>query len=124
MSEKDQFYIGVKSPVEIRRQVLESSRSVLQTLQQYEKFKELRMQKLEEIAALKNILRELDNAVGQLRNVMPKAGLREMPEESIHHPNHHQKKKTQQVSKGPSKHDEEVAKLEQSLQDIEERLSK
>ena len=64
MSEKDQFYIGVKSPVEIRRQVLESSRSVLQTLQQYEKFKELRMQKLEEIAALKNILRELDNAVG------------------------------------------------------------
>ena len=43
--EAEIFFVGVSDPVEVRRNLLEASRAMVQSLQRYENFKELKNEK-------------------------------------------------------------------------------
>ena len=90
MAEKQNvFFVGIKEPAEVRRAILESSKEALQSLQQYEKFKSVRIEKTKEILRIKRIFKELDNLVLKLKAKIPKTDLRvrtaEKPKAKVEH---------------------------------------
>lgn len=128
--QEDVFFVGVKEPLEVRRMVLEASKEALQSLQQYEKFKEVRIEKTKEILRLKKILKELDNLMVKLKTELPSTSSRIKPakkevkkEKKAAHKSKPVKKAAEKVKK-KAKNKTEVEKLESELSDIEERLGK
>ena len=61
------YYVGVKDPIEIRRSLLESSREIVQYLQRSERFKGTRSEKAEELAKLKETMREINSLMRKLK---------------------------------------------------------
>ena len=122
------FYVGVKDPIEIRRSLLESSKEMLQYLQRAEKFKAVRKEKAEQIAKLREIMKEITGLVRKLKSQLPKTGLRtkavkkEKPKKA--------KKKEKVEKEAPPPEVEkpaemtELEKLESELGEIEGRLTK
>ena len=70
------FYVGVKDPVEIRRLLLECSKQILQSLQDYEMLQMIREEKIKQIIQLRYTMKEIYNLGSQLHRVLPKAQLR------------------------------------------------
>lgn len=70
------FFVGVQDPLEVRRNILEASKEMVQFLQQHEKLKTLRNEKEEAIKHLKEDVRQLKLHVNKLRQVLPKTKLR------------------------------------------------
>lgn len=73
---EDVFYVGVRDPIEIRRNLLESSREAVQFLQRYEKLRSIRQEKLQAMQQLRIDVRELRALVNNLRKALPKTKLR------------------------------------------------
>ena len=70
------FYVGLRDPVEVRRNILESTREAVQFLQRYEKLKSIRDEKREASKLLHNDIKELKALVNRLKRVLPKSKLR------------------------------------------------
>jgi len=142
--QEDVFFVGLKEPSQLRRTVLETSKEAVHTLQQYERFKEVRIEKTKEILRLKGIFKELDNLITKLKVKLPKTSLRvkaakeeeeakiiidegnNIEEEIKEHRAKGGRKKLRNVKnalvKKPAKRLSEVEKLEAELNDIEEKL--
>ena len=128
--EESVFYVGMKDPIEIRRSILESSKEALQYLQRAERFKEIRKEKAEQTAKLKEIMKEMNGLVRKLKMALPKTGLRG----KVHKEAPKKKKKAAPVKvekKAPPKEEvekpkemTELEKLEAELGEIEGRLTK
>lgn len=73
---KEIFYVGVQDPVEVRRNVLEVSRDMVQFLQQHQKLTSVRNEKTEAIKHLRQDVSELKTLINKLRRVLPKTKLR------------------------------------------------
>ncbi|MBD3203322.1 hypothetical protein GF327_03450 [Candidatus Woesearchaeota archaeon] len=77
MKEQNQdFFVGVDNPMDIRRNLLESSRELIQTLQSYEKIKKIRELKIKRIKQLRTVGKELDMLFSKLKDTLPKTHLR------------------------------------------------
>ena len=74
--EEDVFFVGIDDPVELRRTILESSKDLLQYLQRFEKFKQVRLEKQEELITLKGVTADLKKLMGKLKNTLPKTHIR------------------------------------------------
>ena len=74
--EEETFYVGIKDPIEIRRSILESSKDIVQYLQRAERFKAIRAEKAEQLAKLKETVRELQSLVRKIRAALPRTKLR------------------------------------------------
>jgi len=72
----DLYYVGVQDPVEVRRNVLEVSRDMVQFLQQHQKLAALRNEKQEAIVHLRSDVEQLKKLVNRMRKVLPKTKLR------------------------------------------------
>lgn len=70
------FYVGIKDPIELRRSLLESSKEIVQLLQDFEKFKELRDQKALLKEQIKKEVAESDAMMRKLKTILPKIELR------------------------------------------------
>ncbi len=70
------FFVGVQDPIEIRRTLLESSKEMLQILQRYEKFKEVRKEKHAAIAHLKEDLKNIQALFARFKKRLPTTHLR------------------------------------------------
>ncbi len=73
------FFVGVKEPIEIRRNILEASREMVLLLQLYEKFKAVREEKRHEMEKLRGLVREIAQLVSRLKKHLPKTSLRALP---------------------------------------------
>ena len=73
---KEIFYVGVQDPVEVRRNVLEVSRDMVQFLQQHQKLTSVRNEKTEAIKHLRQDVSELKTLINKLRRALPKTKLR------------------------------------------------
>jgi hypothetical protein len=141
--EKDVFYVGIKSPVEIRRGILESSKGVIEALQRYERLKVIRNEKGESIDKLKALIKEIIRDVNKLKSDLPKAKIRiksreeapliETEEEEVKPKKVKVKKKAAKKAKKevkPKVTEEkpkplgELEKLESELSSIEKKLSR
>ena len=74
--QEDVFYVGLRDPAEVRRNVLESSREMIQFLQRYEKLKSIRDEKSAAAKQLHTDIKELRTLINKLKKVLPKTKLR------------------------------------------------
>jgi len=116
---KEIFYVGLKDPTEVRRNLLEASREIVIFLRTYENFKRVRIQKIEEIDKLKLLIQEVTRVLNKLRRELPKTRLREKSEETIRKGG---VRKLPRIPKRKISAAGEIGKLEAELSDIEEKL--
>ncbi len=50
------FYVGIKNPIDVRKNLLESSKYIIKNLQRHERFKAIRGEKIGQIMKLKEIM--------------------------------------------------------------------
>jgi uncharacterized transporter YbjL len=131
MAEKDNaFFVGVKDPIDVRRNILEVAKDSIQTLQMFEKFRGIRDEKVKQVAQLKSDLREITRLLSKLKSSVPKANLRIKLHEhelmSVGEDLGVKKKKAKkgkELAVGPSPKNE-LQKLEEELSAIEGKLGK
>ena len=112
----EDFFVHIEDPVAIRKSILETSKDVIKGLQNFEMFKETRVQKVEAMAEFKKIMGELDQLNGQLNSLLPKSSFRKIPEsEDVGRP------AVKRVIK--TKKESDMEKLERELENIEGKLS-
>ncbi len=118
---KDIFFVELQEPDEVRRNILESLKDIVETLQKFEKFKELRKKKIDGMNKLGGIIREANRLVANLKNSLPKTELKaaEVISKSLEEKKIDAKKMVGKVEKGSLT---ELQRLEAALKDIEEKL--
>ncbi|MDP3766109.1 MAG: hypothetical protein Q8R04_06370 [Nanoarchaeota archaeon] len=121
------FFVEVKEPNEVRRNILEVLKEIVEVMKRFENFKHLRQEKLENIHKLKGLLKEANKTLGNLKLKMPQTNLRVtgMGEVTEHHrKSHHKKKKKGKHAeeKVPKREMTELEKLETELTAIEDKL--
>ena len=128
------FFVEVKDPGEVRRNILETLREILNVLQRFEKFRGMKQEKLEKIQNLRILVRQANNILRHLKSKLPQTSLRAAPVREI--PKqirqvYHKKKKKEKVAKEvktekqvkmPKKEMTEIEKLESELNAIEGKL--
>lgn len=70
------FHVKVNEPIIIRRTLLEASKSLVEILHAYERFKELRIQKIEAIVDLRHTVREIEKLLKGLERELPETKMR------------------------------------------------
>ena len=75
-SKKDPYFIGLGDPVELRKNILEPTREVIQFLQSYEEFKKVKEEKTYTIGLLKDDLKEIKMYVNKLRRLLPRSKIK------------------------------------------------
>ena len=123
------FFVQVKKPNEVRKDILETLREIVETLHRFEKFKRIRHEKLEKIHHLGVLIKQANKILGNLRLKLPQTNLRATAVRVSSEPKkaHHKKKKKikaaeEKQEKLPKKDLTEVDKLEAELSAIESKL--
>ena len=114
-AEEETYFVGVKYPNEIRRNVLESQKGVISFLRRYEEIKRLRTAKVEQVEKLNHIIQDINKLVAKVRRDLPKTKLREEQPEMG-------QKRLEQLETGKPLRMSEVDKLNAELSDIEKKL--
>ena len=121
---KDIFFVEVHKPEEVRRGILESLKEIVENLQRFEKFKELRKKKIARITHLGKIVKELNKIVPNLKNALPEAKIRAIGDGK--HKTHGKRKtitgKKDEDAEAKKKPITELQKLESELNEIESKL--
>ncbi|MBS3114033.1 hypothetical protein J4448_02945, partial [Candidatus Woesearchaeota archaeon] len=65
------FFVQVKKPNEARKDILETLRKIVETLQKFEKFKHIKHEKHEKIRHLGVLLKQANKILGDLRLKLP-----------------------------------------------------
>lgn len=113
--EDELFFVGIRDPVELRKELLTSSKNLIDSLKRYEAYKDIKEEKLQKITELKRTFDEIMILNKKLRNHMPKTPLRA--------PITRTEKTTKAQKAGPTKFGKtKIDVLEQELAKIEERL--
>jgi len=119
---EESFYVKIDNPMEFRKTLLLSVRDTLHSLQTFEKFKHLRVQRIEETIKLKKLTKEINSLLNRLKQDMP--GI-EMPKEKKVRAMPKKKPVKKKTIKQPSKKkviNSELDELEGQLKDIESKL--
>src|SRR3989338_6065060 len=85
MKSDAEVFVGLRNIVDIRKELLNSSKSAVELLKGYEELKLLRTQKLQNIIQLYKLLTQISALNKQFRNSLPKVILQKFPAE-IHEP--------------------------------------
>ena len=122
------FFAQVKEPVEIRRNILETLKEILEVLQRFEKFKHIRQEKLESINKLRNLLKDANKMLGNLKLRLPQTNLRvtvvkETSNKKINKKNKKVKADEEKPDKPQKKEATEIERLEAELSAIEDKLT-
>jgi len=112
MAEIKGFYVGVKEPISLRRNLLESSKAIVQSLKDYEKLKLIRGERHAKILEFKEKIDEMLVLLSNLKEHLPKHELKK---------EFYVKRKTGKTKKVEIKTDE-IENLEKDLAEIESRL--
>ncbi|PIN86331.1 hypothetical protein COV19_06010 [Candidatus Woesearchaeota archaeon CG10_big_fil_rev_8_21_14_0_10_44_13] len=122
MASEEILYQKIENPVEFRRNLLESSKQVIRSLQKYERLKAVRLKKAEQISKLRNIVREISILNSKLKKEFPdlifKAQKAAKPQEKRSEKKKAEKKEEQL----DRKETRELVDLEKQLKDIEKKL--
>ncbi|MBI2658088.1 hypothetical protein HYX08_05340 [Candidatus Woesearchaeota archaeon] len=121
------FFVQIKEPTDIRRNILETLKEIVEVLQRFEKFKHLRHEKLNEINKLRSQLKDANKMLGALRLKLPQTNLRAVavrasPAKKTHHKKTKKAKAAAPAEKIQKKEPTELEKLEAELSAIEGKL--
>jgi len=76
MAEEKIFYIGIPNPHEIRKYLLESSKSGIHLLRKYEDYKRTRVKKLRFMSQYIILMKQIELLNNRLNKEFPKVGIR------------------------------------------------
>ena len=107
----DALYAKVDEPTEVRRELLQSSKEILDVLKAAEEYKMIKADKKKLEAELKDRTVELTRIINKLRLKLPKTGMKPKP-----------RKEPKQVKKAAPSKKPKLAQLEQELAKIETKL--
>ena len=122
------FFVQVKDPNEVRRNILETLKEIVEVLQRFEKFKHVRHEKIEKINHLRVLIKQANKILGDLKAKLPQTNLRAMVAKEISRlpkKTHHKGKKKiieEKTDKAPKREMTELDKLESELSAIEGKL--
>tara|TARA_Y100000310_G_scaffold50736_2_gene46793 strand:- start:639 stop:995 length:357 start_codon:yes stop_codon:yes gene_type:complete len=74
--EEEPFFVGVKNPTELRRDLLGTSKDIIISLKKYEEIMEMRNNKIRLSIDLHNKNKEIKMLAAQLADVIPKTKLK------------------------------------------------
>jgi hypothetical protein len=114
-SEDELFYVGINEPSEIRKNLLLSSKTILNTLKKYEQIKNLRKQKAEYIIQLSSNMREITTLMNKLKSNLPNAKIRHL---DIKPTKQEPEQKKSEEPKKMVKFASEIEKLERELKKL------
>jgi len=119
---QEEFFVGLHNSIDVRRNILESSRDMIHTLQSYQKISEIRAEKFKRIEQFKTVMEELKLLTNKLNKALPKVQVKEV---EIRAKETFDKKprlsKADVLSKSSIS---DLEKLEEELSKIEGRLSR
>ena len=117
------FFVEIKEPAEFRRNILESLKQILEMLQKFEKFRHVRNEKLVKIQKLRNLVKDANKIMINLKSKLPQTSLKGMAAREAPKPKKiPQKKKEAKEEKIPKKEKTELERLESELSAIESKL--
>ena len=123
----DIFFVEIREADKVRRNILETLKSILEVLQRFEKFKQLRHKKLDKINQLRELMKRTNKMMGDLKVKLPKTNLKisshkEEPlvQKKVHHKKSNKAKTVEENA--PKKEMSDVEKLESQLGAIESKL--
>lgn len=121
-SVKQDYYVGIRSANDLRRNLLESSKSVVMSLENFERIKQIETEKTQLKSRLKDDVKELKMLFLKLEKLMPDEAVEGFVKR-VETP----KQQAKIIPKKNPKNeleDKEIEKLHKHLAMIEERLSK
>jgi uncharacterized phage infection (PIP) family protein YhgE len=119
---EDIFFVEVHESEEVRRNVLESLKDIVENLQRFEKFKEIKRKKVENINKLGKIMKDINKIIPKLKTSLPDTKIRSSKRKDKEPEIKTVVKKTpKEIAK--RKPVTELQKLESELGEIEDKLS-
>ncbi|MCM2325545.1 MAG: hypothetical protein NDI94_03720 [Candidatus Woesearchaeota archaeon] len=107
---KEGFFVGIYEPIDVRRNILESSKEIVKSMQAQERLLEIRREKLVQYDKIRSVMDELSMLLAKLKQKLPESHLRkatgEMPIKTLTDPR-----------------SGEMRKLEQEFRKIEQEFS-
>ena len=117
------FFVQVMEPAQVRRSVLECLKQILELLQRFEKFKHIRHEKMSKIQKLRNLMRDANKIMAELKSKLPQTNFRSSaPREPKPAKKIANKKNEAPQAKVPKKERTELERLESELSAIESKL--
>ena len=122
------FFVEVNQSEEVRRNILESLKDIVENLQRFEKFKSIREEKFKSIVKLRADIKELSRLDSSLKAVLPTTKLRiNLERKSVNKKSRRApmrtKKEVSEIETESPKPETELEKLGAELNAIESRLS-
>lgn len=129
-SSSELLFVEIRDPTELRRNILESLKGILEVLQSFEKFKHIRAEKLENIAKLRSLMKDANRLMGNLKAKLPQTNIKATTIKDVEteprEPSKEKKftaKKSKSVEQStPRKEASDIKKLESELNAIESKL--
>jgi hypothetical protein len=120
---EEPLYIGVASPDNLRRNVLESSKDIISVLKQYQRILQVREEKKQATTNLNDVIVEIKNKLVQLKKALPSVPLRDRVEAPKPQEEAAQNDPVIEPTPAPTKRAvSELDKLEKELQQVEKKL--
>jgi len=114
---EEDYFVGIYDPLDVRRNLLESSKEIIKSLQAFDKVESVREEKLKLFKEMRRVMAELDLLVSKLKTKLPKSYLRKAVEKN----NVSSLRKIQYPAN--KKFSSELERLEQELRNVERELS-
>ena len=118
--DKEVFFVGIYKSSDLRRNIREALKYSIENLQSYEKLIALRAEKDKNTSKLKGILRYISGLVNNIKDELPKTGLKAKPKPK------EVKKEVKKIKRevvADIKKVSELDRLEKELMDIESKLN-
>lgn len=78
---QESFYVGIHEPTDLRREILESSKLMIHTLQSQKKVESIREEKEKTVNEFKRVIREINLIVSKVKKRLPRTKLRALSKE-------------------------------------------
>ena len=122
--QKQDMYVGLQSPQELRRSILLGTKQAIIFLKKYENLREITIEKDAAFVKLLTIMKQLNTAVGRLKTFFPRSKIHELepPKQKVA-AKHSDEKPVQGEHQHLKKTNKDLYKLESDLSQIEAKLA-
>ena len=112
MPKKD-FFVGIYNPKDVKRNVLESSRQILDSLQSNVKLKKIRYEKIKYYEQMNKVMNELDLLISRLQKKLPKSKIRK---------SYSRETENTASQPGMTKVEEQLSKIEKEFSNLNKKI--